>query len=82
MAIVEEADLDEAEERRLARALGQQYELITRNDRLNAVAKDIVDHFLGRGFAGKPWSCPSTRLTALRTFAKVQLLWSERLAHT
>ena len=53
MAIVEEADLDEAQERQLARALGQQYELITRDDRLDAVAKDIVDHFLGRGFPGK-----------------------------
>ena len=53
MAIVEEADLDEEQERQLARTLGQQYELITRDDRLDAVAKDIVDHFLGRGFAGQ-----------------------------
>ena len=53
MAIVEEADLDEDQERQLARTLGQQYELITRDDRLEAVAKDIVDHFLGRGFPGK-----------------------------
>ena len=61
MAIVEEADLDEAQERQLARTLGQQYELITRDDRLDAVAKDIVDHFLGRGFPGKALSSPSTR---------------------
>ena len=39
MAIVEDADLDEAQERQLARALGQQYELITRDDRLEAVAQ-------------------------------------------
>src|SRR6202030_2184635 len=41
MAIVEEADLDEIEERQLARALGQQYELITRDDRLEIVAKEL-----------------------------------------
>jgi type I restriction enzyme R subunit len=80
MAIVEEADLDEAEERKLARALGQQYELITRDDRLETVAKDIVDHFLGRGFAGKGLVVSIDKITAVRTFEKVQRFWAERLA--
>ena len=81
MAIVEEADLEEAEERQLARALGQQYELITRDDRLEAVAKDIVDHFLGRGFAGKGLVVSIDKVTAVRTFEKVKRYWAERLAH-
>ncbi len=80
MAIVEEADLDEVEERQLARALGQQYELITRDDRLDAVAKDIVEHFLGRGFAGKGLVVSIDKLTAVRTFEKVQRSWTERIA--
>ena len=80
MAIVEEADLDEVEERQLARALGQQYELITRDDRLDAVAKDIVEHFLGRGFAGKGMVVSIDKITAVRTFEKVQRYWAERLA--
>jgi type I restriction enzyme R subunit len=80
MAIVEEADLDELEERQLARMLGQQYELITRDDRLDAVAKDIVDHFLGRGFAGKGLVVSIDKITAVRTFEKVQRQWTERLA--
>ncbi len=80
MAIVEEADLDEAQERQLARALGQQYELITRDDRLDAVAKDIVDHFLGRGFAGKAMVVSIDKVTAVRTYDKVQRFWAERLA--
>ena len=79
MAVVEEADLDETQERQLARALGQQYELITRDDRLDAVAKDIVDHFLGRGFPGKAMVVSIDKITTVRTFAKVQRLWTERL---
>ena len=80
MAIVEEADLDEAQERQLARLLGQQYELITREDRLDAVAKDIVDHFLGRGFPGKAMVVSIDKVTAVRTYEKVQRHWAERLA--
>ncbi|HUA12820.1 MAG TPA: type I restriction endonuclease subunit R [Solirubrobacteraceae bacterium] len=79
-AIVEEADLDEAQERQLARTLGKQYELITRDDRLEAVAKDIVDHFLGRGFPGKGLVVSIDKLTAVRTFEKVQRFWAQRLA--
>jgi type I restriction enzyme R subunit len=79
MAIVEEADLDETQERQLARTLGQQYELITREDRLEAVAKDIVEHFLTRGFAGKAMVISIDKMTTVRTFDKVQHFWKERL---
>jgi type I restriction enzyme R subunit len=79
MTVVEEADLDEAQERQLARALGQQYQLITRDDRLDAVAKDIVDHFLGRGFPGKALVVSIDKITAVRTYDKVQHFWKERI---
>jgi len=79
VAIVEEADLDDDQERQLARKLGQQYELITRDDRLDAVAKDIVDHFLGRGFAGKALVVSIDKVTAVRTYDKVQHFWAARL---
>lgn len=79
MAIVEEADLDESQEHQLARALGQQYELITRDDRLETVARDIVDHFLGRGFAGKALVVSIDKATAVRTFDKVRSVWASRL---
>jgi type I restriction enzyme, R subunit len=79
MAIVEDADLDEAQERQLARTLGQQYELITRDDRLERVAQDIVDHFLGRGFPGKALVVSIDKVTAVRTFDKVQRFWAQRI---
>ena len=79
MEIVEEADLNEEQERLLARTLGQQYELITRDDRLDAVAKDIVEHFLGRGFPGKALVVSIDKVTAVRTYNKVQRFWTERI---
>ena len=79
MAIVEDAELDETQERQLARTLGQQYELITREDRLEAVAEDIVSHFLGRGFPGKAMVVSIDKVTAVRTFDKVQRFWAERI---
>jgi len=79
IAIVEEADLDEDQQRLLAKNLGQQYELITRDDRLDAVAEDIVDHFLGRGFPGKAMVVSIDKITAVRTYDKVQRFWMQRL---
>lgn len=78
-AIVEAADLDDDEERKLARLLGQHYELITRDDRLDRVAKDIVEHFLGRGFSGKAMVVSIDKATAVRTYVKVQAAWQDRL---
>ena len=50
---IEEAGLDDEQEAKLEQVLGHQYHLITRDDRLETVAQDIVRHFLGRGFVGK-----------------------------
>src|SRR5690606_5540607 len=46
--LIEGADLDEDQQARLEQVLGRQYHLITRDDRLDTVAQDIVQHFLGR----------------------------------
>ena len=78
--LVEEADLDPDQERKLARLLRQQYELITRDDRLETVAEDSVEHFLGRGFAGKAMVVSIDKATALRTCEKVQRHWTDRLS--
>jgi type I restriction enzyme R subunit len=46
--------------------LGRQYHLLTRDDRLETVAQDIVRHFLGRGFVGKAMVVSIDKATALR----------------
>jgi len=43
------------------------------------VAKDILEHFLGRGFPGKALVVSIDKLTTVRTFDKVQHFRTERL---
>src|ERR1035441_7767845 len=52
-SLIETAELDPEQEARLERELSRQYHILTRDDRLETVARDIVRHFLGRGFVGK-----------------------------
>ncbi len=73
--LIEAAGLDEEQEKRLERELGRQYQLITRDDRLETVAKDIVQHFLGRGFQGKAMVISIDKATALRMHDKVRTHW-------
>ena len=80
--LIEDADLDPEQEAKLERELGRQYHLITRDDRLDTVAKDIVRHFLGRGFVGKAMVVSIDKATALRMFDKVKLHWAVDMAKT
>ena len=73
--LIENADLDPEQEAKLERELGRQYHLITRDDRLDAVAQDIVSHFLGRGFVGKAMVVSIDKATALRMYDKVKAYW-------
>lgn len=74
--VMDDANLDEQSEARLQKLLGQRYHLITRDDRLDTVAKDIVQHFLGRGFQGKAMVVSIDKATALRTHDKVRREWA------
>ncbi len=74
-ALIEEAELSDEAEEKLQKELGKQYHLITRDDRLETVAKDIVTHFLGRGFQGKAMVVSIDKATALKMHAKVQKHW-------
>ena len=77
--IVETATLDEAEERKLEREFSREYHLITRGDRLEKIAADIVSHFLGRGYQGKAMVIAVDRFTAVRMYDKVQHHWKQRI---
>lgn len=75
--VIEAAQLDEEQEQRLERELGRQYHLITRDDRLDVIARDIVNHFLGRGFQGKAMVVSIDKATALRMHDKVRTNWEK-----
>jgi len=69
--LIEAAELDPAQEVKLERELSRQYHILTRDDRLETVAKDIVRHFLGRGFVGMGttlWHLPGPGFVVCRLF--------------
>jgi len=77
--LLEEAELDPAQEARLEREFAHEYQLITRDECLEAIAADLVEHFLGRGFRGKAMVVSIDKATAVRTYDKVQAHWKARL---
>jgi type I restriction enzyme R subunit len=82
--LIEDADLDAEQEAKLEKVLGRQYHLITRDDRLETVAQDIVRHFLGRGMlanaVGKAMVVSIDKATALRMHDKVKAHWAAETA--
>jgi type I restriction enzyme R subunit len=78
--LLEEAELDERQEKKLEREFARQYHLITRDERLDKIAEDVVTHFVGRGFRGKAMFIAIDKVTAVRMFNKVKDRWAKRIA--
>lgn len=79
-ALLEAAELDEEQERLLERQFAREYHLITREDRLEAIAEDLVQHFTGRGYRGKAMMVCIDKATAVRMYDKVRAHWQASLA--
>ena len=78
--VLEDAEVDEAQERKLAREFSREYNLITREDRLEKIADDLVHHFVGRGYKGKAMVVSVDKATAVRMFDKVKKYWAAYIA--
>ena len=78
--LIEAAELDPEQETKLERELSRQYHILTREDRLETVAQDIVRHFLGRGFIGKAMVVSIDKATALKMHDKVRKHWTVETA--
>jgi type I restriction enzyme R subunit len=82
--LIDAANLDEDQQRKLEREFRREYHLITRDERLEKIAEDIVAHFMGRGELGKAMVVSIDKMTAVRMYDKVQRYWQqelERLKH-
>ena len=77
--VLDEAMLNEKQEEKLEREFRQEYHLITRDDRLDTVAKDIVSHFANRGYLGKGMVISVDRYTAVKMYDKVQQYWQQEI---
>jgi type I restriction enzyme R subunit len=77
--ILEGAELDGGQERRLTSEFGREYHLITHDDRLETIATDLVDHYLNRGHQGKAMVISIDKATAVRMYDKVRMEWERRI---
>jgi type I restriction enzyme R subunit len=78
-AIIEAAELDEDQEAKLERDFRREYQLITREDRLDRIGADIVEHYMGRGVLAKAMVISIDKATAVRTFDAVRKHWGRAL---
>ena len=76
-ALLDEASLDEEQEERVERQFSRQHHLITREERLRTVARDLVNHFMARGHRGKAMVVSIDKATALRMHDYVSEYWQE-----
>ncbi|CCF83427.1 type I restriction endonuclease subunit R [Nitrolancea hollandica] len=77
--LLEAAELDEEQEKKLEREFAREYHLITRDDRLEKIAEDLVAHFMGRGHQGKAMVICIDKATAVRMYDKVRKHWDAYL---
>lgn len=74
--LLDAAALDPDQERLLEREFSREYHLITREDRLDTIAADLVRHFTGRGYRGKAMMVCIDKATAVRMYDKVRTHWN------
>lgn len=75
--LLEDAELDEDQQKAVERQFARQYHLITREERLDTIAADLVQHFLGLPRGAKAMVVSIDKLTAVRMYDKVKAAWAK-----
>ncbi|WP_242447300.1 type I restriction endonuclease subunit R [Nitrosomonas supralitoralis] len=77
--ILEDENLDEAQQIKLENRFSKEIEVIKRDARLEVIAQDMVYHFPRRGYLGKGMMVSVDKFTAVKMYDKVQRLWKEQI---
>jgi type I restriction enzyme R subunit len=77
--IVEDENLDDAQQTKLENRFAKEIEVIKREDRLETIAEDVVYHFPRRGYLGKGMVVSLDKFTAVKMYDKVERLWKEQI---
>lgn len=77
--ILESENLDEDQQKKLAYLFKKEYPILTSEQRLRAIAKDLVWHFNDRGYQGKAMFVALDKPTAVRMYDYVMEYWPEYL---
>src|SRR3989449_9547893 len=79
---IAQADLDPDKEALLEKLLGQDYEVITADDRLDKIAADFVEHCATRWESGKSMFVCIDKITCGRIYERIMPLWRAKMAKT
>ncbi|TWX71724.1 type I restriction endonuclease subunit R [Colwellia demingiae] len=77
--IINNEDLDQDQIAKLKREFARDYPILTSDDRLDKIAKDLVWHFNDRGYQGKAMFVALDKPTAVRMYDLVMSYWPEYL---
>lgn len=77
--LLEDENLDDAQQEKLERKFSTEMEVIKRDSRLDTIAQDIVYHFPRRGYLGKAMVVSIDKFTVIKMYNKVQLQWKEEI---
>lgn len=78
-AKLEETDLDPDQQARLEKELAREYHIITAEKRLEAIAKDFVDHYTVRWETGKAMLVCIDKITTVRMYNLIQRYWQDAM---
>jgi type I restriction enzyme R subunit len=80
LELLDEADLSDEQEAKMEREFATAYQIITRTERLETIAHDIVEHFMGREYRGKAMMVSIDKPTAIKMYDLVQIAWKAKIA--
>lgn len=75
--ILENENLNEAQQAKLEKKYARETEIIVRDNRLETIAADIVAHFPQRGYLGKGLVIAVDKFTAVKMYDKVTAHWKK-----
>jgi len=76
---IESEDLDSDQQDKLKRLFSREYPILTAEKRLRAIAKDVVQHFNGRGYKGKAMFVALDKVTAVKMYDLITEEWQKYL---
>lgn len=76
----EDENLNGDQRSKIEQLFAREYPILTAKSRLEAIAKDVVQHFCSRGYKGKGMFVVLDKLTAVRMYDFITKHWQEYIA--
>jgi type I restriction enzyme R subunit len=77
---LEKHELDQDQEERLRRDLSRDYHVLTADERLDRIARDVVAHYSKRWETGKAMLVAIDKITCVRMFDLISRYWADQVS--